>query len=115
MSHALGVGPPKKLASTFSDLSAAELDAAAARAFIGLLEHVAAEARGDVVGHDTSGGLGEHTGLRHRQTGDVSHGIDAGKRVARLLFSTGTQPSTASPQLSTTWGTRCTGIPTNRS
>src|SRR6266511_5092036 len=36
-------------------------------------------------------------------------------RVASLVRSTGIQPSTARPEVSTTSGTRWTGIPTNRS
>src|SRR5438552_7237113 len=38
-----------------------------------------------------------------------------GKRVERFALSTGIHPSRARPEVSTTAGTRCTGMPSNRS
>src|SRR5438093_703250 len=76
--------PAEEVGLDHADYPAAEFDVAGARALVGPLEHLPVEARFDVVGHNASGSLREDAGLRHGQTGDVSHGIDlreAGRQV----------------------------------
>ena len=80
--------------------------AAVARALVGWGRLAAAEPGGNVLRHYPGGGFGEYACLGHRQTCHFPDRIDVRDRVDRFARFTGTQPSTARPELSTTSGTR---------
>src|SRR5439155_22014668 len=73
------------------------LQLAAPRAFVRPLEHAAPQAHSDVVGHDCSGGLGEHTGLCDRDAGDIAQRVDVGEPGREVGLIHGHPPVNGEP------------------
>ena len=91
--------PAEEVDLDLSDQAAAELDVAWAVALVGRRRLSAAHAGCDVLRDDARGGLGEYPGLGDgaAPVATSPSAYTPGNRVVRFVWSTGTQPSRASP------------------